>query len=348
MPKQKKHANIPVFIPHLGCPNACVFCNQRAISGHGDFALSLVRREIDEALATLDDCPCREIAFFGGSFTGIDRVLMIELLETAQGYVDAGRVQSVRLSTRPDYIDDEVLRVLSHYAVRTVELGLQSMDDRVLTASRRGHDSETAARACRLVKSYGFDLVGQMMIGLPESDGESECRTARRIIELGADAARVYPTVVFRNTELCRMAQSGAYQLLSQEDTLTRTADVLEILDAAAVPVIRVGLCASENLSAPNTVYGGANESAIGELAMGEVFYRRMRARLRDAGLPKGQTEVIFRVPGGAISRAVGQQRKNTDRLCREFGLRRVRIIEDGKLYGYQTELFIHKLDGNA
>lgn len=337
---RKQHANIPVFIPHLGCPNACVFCNQRAISGHGDFDRASVCREIDEALSTLEDCVWREIAFFGGSFTGIDRRLMTDLLDTAQSYVRRGMVQAIRLSTRPDYIDDEVLEILSRYAVRTVELGLQSMEDRVLAASRRGHDSETASRACRLVKAYGFELVGQMMIGLPEADGESERMTAARIIALGADAARVYPTVVFRDTELCRMAQGGAYRILPREEMLERTADVLEIFDAAGIPVIRVGLCASETLSDPGEVLGSADNSAMGELAMGEVFYRRMRAALADTARSVGEREVTFRVPQGAISRAVGQRRKNVERLCREFGVRRVRMIESDGLAGYQIELF--------
>jgi len=342
MPQSKKHANIPVFIPHLGCPNACVFCNQRTISGHGDFDPATVRREIDTALATLTDCPEREIAFFGGSFTGIDRALMIDLLDTAQSYVDRGLVQSIRLSTRPDYIDDEILSILSRYAVRTVELGLQSMDDRVLAASKRGHDRNCAERACRRVKAYGFSLVGQMMIGLPLSDGESERMTAERIIALGADAARVYPTVVFRNTELCRMAEQGTYRILEQTDMLTRTADVLEIFDAASVPVIRVGLCASENLADPEVVLGGASDSAVGELAMGEVFYRRMRARL--AGMsPPQDAEITVLVPTGAISRAVGQRRTNTERLCREFTLRRLRVREDPRLYGYQIDLQLCK-----
>ena len=338
MPQSKKHANIPVFIPHLGCPNACVFCNQRTISGHDDFDPSTVRREIDAALSTLTDCPEREIAFFGGSFTGIDRALMLDLLDTAQTYVDRGQVQSIRLSTRPDYIDDEILTILSRYAVRTVELGLQSMDDCVLAASHRGHDRACAERACRMVKSYGFSLVGQMMIGLPMSDGESERETARRIIALGADAARVYPTVVFRDTALCRMAEQGTYRVLPQSDMLSRTADVLEIFDAASVSVIRVGLCASENLADPETVYGGANESAVGELAMGEVFCRRIRARLAELSPPQ-DAEITVLVPTGAVSRAVGQRRINTDRLCREFSLRRLRVREDNRLRGYQIEL---------
>ena len=332
----KLHANIPIFIPHLGCPNACVFCDQRAISGQRTYDPNAVRHRIEEALSTLDGCTHKEIAFFGGSFTGIDRGEMIALLELARSYVRDGAVESIRLSTRPDYIDEEILEILSRYAVRTVELGLQSMDDRVLAAARRGHDSETAARSCRLIKQYGFSLVGQMMIGLPLADGASERMTASRIAELGADAARVYPTVVFRGTELCRMAERGEYQPLKEDEMIGRTADVLEILERASVPVIRVGLCATETLSSPAAVFGGANQSAVGDLVLGEIFYRRMRECLRQAN---AVGEATFFVPQGSASRAAGQRRKNTARLCREFDLRRIRILENTALKGYQIKL---------
>ena len=144
----KKHVNIPIFIPHLGCPNACVFCNQRTISGHGDFDIENVRNEIDTALSTIDKSTPKEIAFFGGSFTGIERSLMTELLSLAEEYVQSGDVECIRLSTRPDYIDGEILSILSQYSVKTVELGLQSLDDEVLDASKRGHSKECAIEAC--------------------------------------------------------------------------------------------------------------------------------------------------------------------------------------------------------
>ena len=337
--RMRQYANIPIFIPHLGCPNTCVFCNQHTISGHVAFDPAAVRGEIEAALSTLGECTHCEIAFFGGSFTGIDRALMISLLDLAQEYVRGGRVHAIRLSTRPDYVNDEILGILSQYAVQTVELGLQSMNDRILAAARRGHDSETAERACRMVKKYGFQLVGQMMIGLPGAECADECETARRIAALGADAARVYPMVVFRETELCAMAQSGEYRILPQAEMLSRTADVLEILDAAHIPVIRIGLCASENLSDPQAVFGGANESALGELAEGEVFYRRMRACLQGRMPNDEKKEIILGVPEGCVSKAVGQRRKNAERLCHEFGIGRLRFQELSRLSGYQIEL---------
>ena len=329
-----RHINIPIFIPHLGCPNDCVFCNQRSISGKTDFCEENIDAEIEVALSTCGATDEAEIAFFGGSFTGIDRELMIRLLDKAQVYVDAGRVSSIRLSTRPDYIDGEILSILSRYAVRTVELGLQSMDDGVLAASRRGHDAATAERACAMVKKAGFSLVGQMMIGLPVSDGAKEVATARRLCELGVDAARVYPTVVFYETELCEMAKRGEYMPLTTDEAVMRTKDVLAVFDEWGVPCIRVGLCATENLSSPEAVYGGASHSAIGELAMGELFYEKICEKLDQVGDLSGKT-VQLSVPRGALSKAIGQNRKNSVRICEKYSLKRLKILEKNLKIGY-------------
>ena len=211
----KKHVNIPIFIPHLGCPNQCVFCNQRTISGVEQFDIANVKKEIEDALSTVDSSQEAEIAFFGGSFTGIDRNLMISLLELAYGYVTDGKVKSVRCSTRPDYIDEEILDILKKYGVTTIELGLQSSSDEVLSVSKRGHTRADEARSCDLIVQRGFELVGQMMIGLPASTLESEMETARFIVEHGAVGARIYPTVVFYETELCQMAKRGDYSPIS-------------------------------------------------------------------------------------------------------------------------------------
>lgn len=329
----KKHVNIPIFIPHLGCPNACVFCNQHTISGHGEFRIENVEREIDEALATVGEEVEAEIAFFGGSFTGIDRSLMISLLELAQSYVRLGRVESIRLSTRPDYINEEIISILSSYSVRTVELGLQSLDDGVLFASRRGHDISCAERACRMLKSAGFELIGQMMIGLPQSTAEKEIFTARRICELGADGARVYPTVVFADTELSAMLARGAYSPLNTEDAVERTKNVLDIFDAARVPCIRVGLCASENLRDCSVAIAGATHAAIGEMAMSALYLERICAELDRRGIWGGGVRIF--VARGAVSKAVGQKRANKSKICEKYGLEWVKVLEKNEIIGY-------------
>ncbi|MGN1047307.1 MAG: elongator complex protein 3 [Eubacteriales bacterium] len=342
----KKHANIPIFIPHLGCPNNCVFCNQRSISGQLSFDAQKVPEQIEEALETIEargKIHDTEIAFFGGSFTGIDRSLMISLLETAYAYVKSGRVKEIRLSTRPDYIDDEILGILERYGVKTIELGLQSMSDKVLLASKRGHDAFSAEKACRLIKKRGFSLVGQMMIGLPLSDAENERDTAEKICELGADAARVYPTVVFYETELAEMEKRGEYMPLAPEDAVFRTKEVLKIFDSHSVPCIRVGLCASENLSSEETVCGGANQSAIGELAMGEVFFDKMSDLLEEVPDGGDAKAVTFLVPTGATSKAIGQKRKNINRLKDKYFVKKnikfVKVVEKDTLFGYNIKM---------
>ena len=299
MSGKKKHVNIPVFIPHLGCPNNCVFCNQRSISGKMKFNAESVIPEIEEALSTVSADTEAEIAFFGGSFTGIDRELMIKLLEIGQSYADSGRIIGMRLSTRPDYISKEIIDILLKYSVKTVELGIQSMDKKVLEASKRGHTADQTVTACKLVKDAGFELIGQMMVGLPEADTESEKNTARAICEMGADGARVYPTVVFYETELCEMSRKGAYVPLDTEDAIMRTKEVLKVFDSYGVPCIRIGLCASENLSSPEAVYGGANHSAIGEMAIGELFFEKMDEQIsRLDPTEREKKKLIFYVKG--------------------------------------------------
>lgn len=327
------HANIPIFIPHLGCPNDCVFCNQRTISGHTDFDPSHVRSEIETALSTLGSGRVAEIAFFGGSFTGIDRALMISLLDLAQEYVNASRVVGIRLSTRPDYITPEILEILSRYTVSAVELGIQSTDDSVLSACKRGHTAEQAKNACRAVVSAGFELVGQMMVGLPGSDSETEKKTASDICDWGASAARVYPTVVFRGTELCRMAESESYTPLDEKSAIFRTADVLDVFDRRGVKVIRVGLCASENLSSDDEVLGGANQSAIGELAMNELYLRRICEALDKTDFSRDTLKIY--VAKGAVSKAVGQKKHNIQCLREKYGINIVKVLEKDELLGY-------------
>lgn len=334
---KKRHVNIPIFIPHMGCPNDCVFCNQRTISGHNDFQIEQARSEIDEALSTIPQEATTEIAFFGGSFTGIERFLMIDLLELAQSYVDGGKVREIRLSTRPDYINDEILQILSRYSVRTVELGLQSLDDRVLAASRRGHDAECALRACRAVKEAGFQLIGQMMIGLPLSTAESEIMTAKKICEAGADGARVYPTVVFKDTELARMSEIGSYAPLELDDAVERTKNVLDVFDREGVPCIRVGLCASENLSDASKAIAGANHSAIGELAMSRLYFDRICQELDRMEIRGGGVTVY--VSRGSVSKAVGQKKRNKIEICEKYGLEWIKVLEKNEILGYNIKI---------
>lgn len=324
-----QHRNIPIFIPHMGCPHQCVFCNQRSISGKSSFDPTQVRATIETALSTIPSDAETEIAFFGGSFTGIDRALMLELLNTAQDFVDRGFVGGIRLSTRPDYISDEILEILSHYSVRHIELGLQSMSDRVLAECRRGHTADEARRACLAVKKAGFSLVGQMMIGLPGSTPEAEEETAREICALGADAARIYPTVVFYDTPLCHLAQAGAYTPLSTHEAAERSARALRILRERGVPCIRIGLCASEELVSAETVYAGPNHPALGELVWNAYYFDEIKALLAREGLLGRRVTLYF--PERTYSKVIGQKRANLERLLRETDTEICRVVADKK-----------------
>lgn len=334
----KKHVNIPIFIPHLGCPNQCVFCNQRTISGVSKFEISDVIKQIDEALCTIDDTCEAEIAFFGGSFTGIERNLMISLLELAYEYVSSGKVKSIRCSTRPDYINGEILDILEKYRVDTIELGLQSSSDSVLKLSKRGHTHLDEEKACKMIVERGFRLVGQMMIGLPGSTLEAEIETAHFIVNSGAIGARIYPTVVFYDTELCEMSEKGQYMPIELQDAVERSAKVLEIFRNSNVDVIRIGLCSSDNLFDEKKYYAGPNHPAIGEMVESTVFYNRITDLIKKE---KSYADTVLKVfvAKGCLSKAIGQKKTNKSQLIQKYGFADVKIAEDENLYGYQVKI---------
>lgn len=336
----KKHANIPLFIPHLGCPNRCVFCNQHTISGTVCFHSAAVRDEIETALTTIPaDVPC-EIAFFGGSFTGIDRELMIRLLELAADYVRAGRVRSIRFSTRPDYITPEILRILARYPIGMAELGIQSMSDRVLAACDRGHTAMDTVNACRLLREAGIPYGGQMMLGLPESTAADERECAAAIAELGCTESRIYPTIVFRDTPLAALWENGAYKPLSIADAVERAADVEEIFLAHGVHTLRIGLCDSENLHGSECLAGPVHP-AMGELVASRIYLRRIENALER--LPHGVPEkVTIVVPKGDISMAIGQRKTNTLQIKNKYNVKSLHFLENPALIRYNIVLENH------
>ncbi len=336
----EKHANIPIFIPHLGCPNQCVFCNQKIISGVEDFSANSVIPQIEQALSTIDYSNTNaEIAFFGGSFTGIDYSLMCELLKIAHSYIQGEKVSSIRLSTRPDYINDKILRTLKQYGVGTVELGLQSMCDNVLQKSKRGHLSKTSVDACKMIVDYGFELVGQMMIGLPDSTLDDEIYTAEQIVKCGAKGARIYPTVVLCQTELKDYCESGIYIPLSTEDAVYRSKEVAKIFLNNDVRIIRIGLHASENLVSKDTYYAGPNHSALGELVYGEIYYDILDEALSGICREISGNNLTVSVPVGATSKIIGQKKKNIIRLKDKYGFLSLRIEEDKSLSEYNIKI---------
>ncbi len=322
----KKHRNIPIFVPHLGCPNTCVFCNQRKISGCEKADFSSVEKEIESALTTIPAGTEVQIAFFGGSFTGIDREDMLYLLGVAKKYIDAGKAESVRLSTRPDYISEEILDILAAHGVKTIELGIQSMSDEVLKKSGRGHTAEQTERACRMITARGFELVGQMMTGLPGSDLEKDKYTAEKICEMGACGARIYPTVVFRGTELENMMARGEYETREMEKVIAEGAEILPIFINNGVKVIRVGLQSSELLTEGEETASPYHE-ATGELIWARA-YRNAAEKLLCGAEAAGKTAVIT-VPKGATSKMIGQNKENVTYLKEKYALWGIKVKEN-------------------
>ncbi len=320
-----KNSIIPVFVPHLGCPNDCVFCNQRRISGHIEPATAqTVKNAIEEAAALTPQGTKRQLAFYGGSFTAIPEARQTELLEAAQPYLEAGAISSIRLSTRPDAIDEAVLRRLKKYGVAVVELGAQSMCDRVLELSGRGHDSAAVENASRLIKAAGFELILQMMTGLPGDTDESCVETAKRIVALGPDGVRIYPTVIVRDTVLCDMWRAGSYREHSVEDAVRVCAMIAPLFDEAGIPIIRMGLNPTEELSGGDAL-GGAYHPALGELVRSRIMLQKARKLL--SGTAPG-SRVTLGVNRSDVSKAIGQHRCNIKTLTGEFSLRELRIHE--------------------
>ncbi len=295
-----------------------------------------MRELIDASLATIPGGSEVEIAFFGGSFTGIDRALMCRLLDLAESYVKTGAVSAIRLSTRPDYIDAEILSILASYSVKTVELGLQSMSQEVLAASKRGHTAQQARDACRAVVEAGFSLVGQMMIGLPESTPKAERETAKEICALGASAARIYPTVVFYDTPLEEMTRCGAYTPLSVADAAERSADALRIFQKNNIPCIRIGLCATEDLLSLDTVMAGPNHPALGELVWNAYYYKEIKEALEQRQMLGAQ--VLLTINEKELSKVIGQKRSNLVRLERETGTK-LRVVGQKEHMGMSFSL---------
>ncbi len=337
-----RHVNIPVFIPHLGCPNQCVFCNQRSITGVSEFDINSVKAVIDTALETVECDAEAEIAFFGGSFTGIDYRLMCDLLNIAYSYVLSGRVSSIRCSTRPDYINEKILDTLKRYGVKTIELGLQSSCDEVLMLTKRGHTFESEATACKMIVDRGFSLVGQMMIGLPGSTAEREEQTARFIVSSGSAGARIYPTVVFKDTELCYMAECGEYHPLALDEAISRSARAFRIFRDAGVEVIRIGLCSSDNLSDENTYYAGPNHPALGELVESEYYYEIIKEKIIGMRIEDACNVEICGAPR-TLSKLIGQKKKNKFRLNSDFPSLRLHFAECDEVAEYEVDIRIWK-----
>lgn len=324
-----RHYTIPIFVPELACPNRCVFCNQQKISGTLCQPSDIEIHEIiTERLFTIPAGSEVEIGFFGGNFTGIPMDEQEHLLLLVQPYLKQGRVSAIRLSTRPDYIDQQRLDLLKAYDVRTIELGAQSLDEEVLKLTGRGHTVEDVRKASQMILDNGFSLGLQMMIGLPGDTTEKSEHTAREIIRLGATSARIYPTLVIRDTELETLYLEGKYIPLTIEEAVAWAKEIVLIFENAGVSIIRLGLHPSEGLLQGRNLVGGPFHVSFAELVHTEIWNDLLRPLMESAS----EKDIRIAVAEGQVNAAVGYGGKNRDMLKMNF--RRVKFLSDPVLEG--------------
>ena len=301
---------VPVFIPHLGCPHTCVFCNQQKIAGSYQLPTYQSLREMVAAYRA----SCRkgerevQLAFYGGSFTGLADDMQKRLLDAAAKLKEQGLIHKIRLSTRPDYIDVKRLALLKDYQVDIIELGVQSLDEEVLIASERGHRPEDVAQAVACIQSSAqFALGLQMMVALPADTPEKSIATAEKIAAFAPDFVRIYPTAIIKDTKLAQAYQQGTYMPWPFELILETTARIWDIFHTQRIPVIRIGLQAADNLQLEQDLLGGAYHPALGELVKSRWYRQRLEALL------DGQRNQILTVHcnPGDISQFIGQHQAN-------------------------------------
>jgi histone acetyltransferase (RNA polymerase elongator complex component) len=326
----KNHMNIPIFIPHEGCPNDCIFCNQRKISGCLAAPTEVEMRQLIQThLSAADRHQECEIAFFGGSFTGLSFAEQDKYLEIAEEFVKAGLVNGIRLSTRPDYINEDVLSLLGKYSVKIIELGIQSLDEDVLKTSRRFYSPQTALNACHLVKLHGFLLGVQTMPGLPGDTLKKSLQTAETLILQKPDMVRLYPTLVIRETELEAWYRNGLYQPLTLDEAVSWCAQIIPMYEAAGIRVLRIGLHHSESMKSGAEVVAGPVHPAFGELVYSEIWRRNISKELEQA--PKISKTLIIHVSCSEVSKVVGQHHKNIDFLKLAYGITSIKVLGDQK-----------------
>ncbi|WP_366921624.1 radical SAM protein [Metallumcola ferriviriculae] len=313
----KKHYIIPIFVPHLACPHRCSFCDQHAISGAASQPEPAAVKEIvNTYLQTIPSEAIKEIAFFGGSFTGLPKARQQQFLQEANVYLRTGAINGIRISTRPDYIDEDIIQVLKDYAVGTVELGVQSFDSQVLTLSGRGHTSQHSMEAFRMLRDNGFQVGIQLMPGLPGSTESSDFTSVSKTVLIHPDFCRLYPTVVLKNTTLASMQADIGYRPLTLETAINFSKRAVVLLKANDIPVIRVGLHPSPGLEAE--VVAGPYHQALGHLVETRIYYDMAKMLLKRQNLCQGDM-VRLLVSTQALSAMIGYRRINQIRLEHEY-----------------------------
>jgi len=319
---------IPIFLPHAGCPHQCVFCNQTSITGVRREMVSPenVERQILEFLEYKgnDRWPV-QVAFYGGNFLGLEKDYIENLLNVSTKFVKNKKIDGIRFSTRPDTIDHDRLEIIKKYPVTTVEIGAQSMDDRVLATVKRGHSASDTIHAVTLLKNRNYQIGLQMMVGLPGENEAGSLSTAYRISELEPDFVRIYPTLVLKNSLLARWYENGTYRPWSLERSVALVKTLYLFFKKKDIPVIRMGLQASENFDSSAAILAGPYHPAFGHLVHSEIFMDMATELIENKSFPKDS--VTLKVHPKSISKMRGLKNKNVHALKKRFLLQSLEIV---------------------
>lgn len=340
----KKMKIIPVFVPHIGCPNNCVFCNQKIITGRGTVApdYEYVAEIVEECRRTIDEGTYTELAFFGGSFTAIDLSLQEELLSAGKHYKDMGVVQRMRCSTRPDAVDSNILKLQKKYGMDIIELGIQSLDDQVLKLSGRGHTRKHSEDASRLIKEQGFVLGHQIMPGLPGSTIKKDIETCRDSIAMKPDMVRIYPTLTIKETELAHMYYDGSYKPLTLKEAVDISAYMYSLYSVNNIKVIRIGLQNTESINDAEEVVAGPFHPAFRQLVEGKIYLASVMAALK--GLSLKNRPITIAADGKLINSIAGHKKTNVGRLREAFSLSGVSFKNSSDEYSIEIYTGKNKL----
>ncbi len=342
----KKQYIIPIFVPHLGCPNDCIFCNQKSISGQIKMITKEdVKNTIEFYLKNIKNKEAYiEIAFFGGSFTGIQPELQEEFLKIAYEYVKRKMVNSIRISTRPDYINKQILKRLKKYKVQTIELGVQSSNDYILKRCERGHNFEDVRKASKLIRWYGFKLGHQMMVGLPESTRIDELNTAKQLIKLKPKMVRIYPVLVVKNTKLEKEYQEGKYEPISLVQAVEICKELEKMFLKKNIEVIRIGLQNTEEICNPQNensqIVAGPYHPAFRQLVDSGLWYDTILNKIKKLNVKVKEVEAI--VNPLDVNNVVGHKRENIDKLKDTYDVI-LKVKQDEKIKKGRSEIKITK-----
>ena len=330
--KSDKPLIIPVFIPSIGCPHQCVFCNQPLITEKkavlpDSFEIDSI---INHYLKFTGQRKRVELAFFGGNFLGLPSDTVLSLLDIVHPYVQQNVIHAIRFSTRPDTITLQNLALIESYPVSVVEIGVQSMNDEVLKAAQRGHTSRDTIKAIELLKAGSMKIGVQLMVGLPGDNENSLLAGTKKLRDLSPDFVRIYPLLVFKGTPLARWYREGRYSPLDLAEAVRLVKEMVKIFDSADIAVIRMGLQASDTMEDPSMTLAGPWHPAFGHLVRSEIFYDMLCEKLDNC--PASQGLIKITVNPKSVSLLMGNRKSNMERLKLRYPAYRFQVCTDERL----------------